>query len=226
MMPAKDEAAGEDLLGTTIPHPADRARPVPRAHGPWTIEATSQPYRDPWVRLCRDEVTRPDGKAGSYAVVYLKPGVCVIAVDAQDRVYLTYEFYYGVGRVTLEAVSGGIEAGEDPLPTAKRELAEELGIEAERWTELGWVDPFTANVVSPTRLYLAEQLSLGRAAPEGTEQIECVRIDFDEAVRRVMASQITHAPSCVAILKVALRRGLSMPAETACAPMPTGGPSS
>src|ERR1019366_5564826 len=102
--------------------------------------------------------------------------VCVLAMDADGSVYLTEEFHYAVGRVTLEAVSGGIEAGETPLDTAQRELREELGIVAGKWTELGVVDPFTANVVSPTRLFLAQELTFAETKHEGTELIRSVRV--------------------------------------------------
>ena len=71
----------------------------------------------------------------------------------------------GIGRDSIEGVSGGIEPGETARGTAERELEEELGLRAERWTELGTVDPFTTIVVSPTRLYLAEGLTQGPTRP-------------------------------------------------------------
>jgi 8-oxo-dGTP pyrophosphatase MutT (NUDIX family) len=123
--------------------------------------------------------------------------------DEDRHVYLTEEFHYAVGRTTIEAVSGGVEPGEDALATARRELQEEIGIEAEEWTDLGTVDPFTASIVSPTRLYLARKLRFGEQSPEGTEQIRCVGMPLDEAVRMVLESEITHGPSCVLILKAA-----------------------
>lgn len=177
-------------------------------HGPWVIKSSREVYRDPWVKLRRDEVVRPDGKDGSYVVVSLKPGVCVLAVGDDGTAYLTEEFHYGVGRVTLEAVSGGVEPGEDPLEAAKRELREEIGVEAGEWTDLGVVDPFTANVVSPTRLYLARGLSLVGDAPEGTEVIRRVAVPLTEAARKVLASEITHGPSCLVILKAAVLGGV------------------
>ena len=127
----------------------------------------------------------------------------MLAIDDDQQVYLTQEFHYGVGRVTTETVSGGIEAGEDALETAQRELQEELGILAGRWIELGVCDPFTANVVSPTRLYVAKDLTFGRTSLEGTERIRCVKTTLDEAVRMVLDNEITHAPSCLVILKAA-----------------------
>ena len=176
-------------------------------HGPWQIVQSHEVYRDPWIAVRKDNVIRPDGQPGTHSVVTIKPGVCVLAIDDGQQVYLTVEFHYSVGRTTIEAVSGGIEPDEEPLLTAKRELQEELGIGADDWTDLGVVDPFTASVVSPTRLYLARKLTFGDQAPEGTEQIRCLKMPLTEAVQKVMTSEITHGPSCVLILKTALLLG-------------------
>ena len=74
---------------------------------------------------------------------------------------MTKEFRYAVGQMSLEVVSGGVEEGEEPLAAARRELKEELGIEADEWVELGRVDPFTSMVLSPARLFLARKLHFG-----------------------------------------------------------------
>lgn len=172
-----------------------------RSHGPWTI-VTSQPvYSDPWIDVRKDDVLRPDGQPGTYSVVRVRRGVTVVALDEENVLHLTEEFHYAVGRITLEGVSGGSEDGEDPLQTARRELAEELGIEAERWTDLGIVDPITSSVESPTRIFLAQCLRHGPSRPEGTELIRHVEVPLAEAVAMVLDSRITHAATCVAILK-------------------------
>ena len=177
-------------------------------HGPWKIVNSHSVYTDPWLTVRRDDVIRPDGKPGTYSVVNLKPGVSVLAIDSKNNVYLTEEFHYGVGRVTLETVSGGIEADESPLLAAQRELQEEIGIKASTWHDLGRCDPFTASVVSPTSLFLACDLTIGDASPEGTEQIQCVELSFSEAIEKVMNNEITHAPSCLVILKAARFLGI------------------
>lgn len=173
-----------------------------RRHGPWTIINSTMIYRDPWIRLDRDDVIRPDGLTGTYSTVELKAGVTVVALDSQSNVHLTSEFHYAVGRVTLEGASGGIESGESPLASAQRELREELGIIASRWTSLGTVDPFTAAVRSPVELYLAQELTFADAQLEGTELIECVSMSLSEAIEHLMDGRITHAPTCVALLKI------------------------
>jgi ADP-ribose pyrophosphatase len=173
-------------------------------HGPWKITGTKQVYQDPWLSLRRDDVLRPDGAPGTHVVVQIKPGVSVLPIDDGGCVYLADEFHYAVGRNTLEVVSGGIDPGEDALTAAQRELREELGITAARWTSLGAVDPFTSTVVSPTQLYLAQGLTFGKHEREGTEFIRCVKVTLAEAVAAVRHSRITHAPSAVLILKAHL----------------------
>ena len=177
---------------------------IVKRHGPWSIRSSREVYKDPWIEVRKDEVIRPDGADGTHCVVNMKPGVSVLPLDDEGFVYLTEEFHYGVGRTTIESVSGGIESGEDAPGTAARELEEELGIRATRWTELGMVDPFTSIVVSPTGLFLARGLTFVDTAPEGTEQIRPVKVELNEAVDWVISSKITHGPSCVLILKARL----------------------
>lgn len=177
---------------------------MPQSHGPWLIEKRETMYQDPWIKVNRDLVTRPDGQPGTYATVELKSGVCVIGLDAQQRVHLTREFHYAVGRVTIEGVSGGIEEGETALQAAQRELAEELGLQAARWQHLGVVDPFTAAIASTVDLYVAEDLQRVPKAPEGTELIDHVEFPLREAVDMVCGGGITHSPTCVALLRLAL----------------------
>jgi ADP-ribose pyrophosphatase len=182
-------------------------------HGPWKIQNSREVYRDAWLAVQLDDVTRPDGQPGTYTTVQLKSGVCVIAVDEHQQVHLTREFHYAVGRVTLEGVSGGIESGESPRSTAERELAEELGLTAKQWRHLGRVDPFTAAIHSPVDLYVARELSTCGSTPEGTEQIEHVVMPFAEALQALQEGKITHAPTCVALLWLAMDEAAPPPLD-------------
>lgn len=170
-------------------------------HGPWIIHSTDAVYTDPWLTVRCDQVTRPDGKPGTHSVVTIKPGVSVLAADDEQNVFLTDEFHYAVGRNTLETVSGGIDEGETAEQAARRELQEELGLLTEELIHLGTVDPFTSSLYSPTALFLATGLRHTDADPEGTELIRPVKLPLSRAVEKVMSGEITHAPSCVLILK-------------------------
>ncbi|MFM1803081.1 MAG: ADP-ribose pyrophosphatase, partial [Planctomycetota bacterium] len=84
---------------------------------------------------------------------------------------------------------------------AQRELAEELGLVAEKWTSLGMTDPFTATASSPTSLWLAEDLTQTDRNPDASEIIELVTLPLTEIMKLVDRSEITHAPSIICILK-------------------------
>lgn len=177
---------------------------MPRFHGPWQVLQSTSVYKDAWIEVHKDDVIRPDGKPGTHSIVFIRRGVSVLLLDDDDFVYLTEEFHYGVGRTTLEVVSGGIDDGEEPLAGARREAREELGITAAEWIPLGTFDPFTTMINSPTQLYLGRGLTFGESEPEGCERIRCVKVSLEEAVEMVLDSRITHGPSCTVILKARL----------------------
>ena len=172
-----------------------------RMKGPWTVGQTRSIYKSSWLDISEDQVIRPDGLAGKFAVVRMKPGVSVLALNDDDEVYLTSEYRYAMERESIEVVSGGIDGNEPPAVAARRELREEVGIEAAQWIDLGSVDPFTSIIHSPTSLFVAKKLSLAEPKHEGTEIIRVIKVKLREAVRMVMESEITHGPSCVLILR-------------------------
>lgn len=174
---------------------------APNFRGPWQILRSHDVYKDPWIEVRKDDVIRPDGKPGTHSVVTIRPGVSVLLLDDEGFVYLTEEFHYGVGRYTVEVVSGGLDDGEEPLAGAAREAQEELGITASQWTPLGVFDPFTTMINGPAQLFLARGLTFGESAPDETEQIRCVKMPFDEAVDMAMDGRISHGPSCALLLK-------------------------
>jgi len=174
-----------------------------KKNGPWTIKNTENVYENDFFTVYRDSVIQPDGKDGSYGIVAFPPGIGVLPVDDDGNVYLVKQFRYAVGRMSLEVLAGSIEKGEEPLESAKREAKEEVGIEAETWTDFGQVDLDTTIVKNVVNFFLAEKLKVGKPEREGTEQIETVKMKLSEAVEKVSTGEITHAISCVLILKAA-----------------------
>jgi len=174
-----------------------------KINGPWKIKDSQEKYKNSWIRVREDQVIRPDGKDGIFGVVEMVAGVSVLPLDDEGFVYLTKEFHYAVEQEIIEAVSGAIDKNETSIEAAKRELKEELGIEAEEWIDLGMVNPFTTVIKSPATIYLARKLHFSGSNPESTEKINIIKVKFDDALKMVMESEITHGPSCVLILKAA-----------------------
>ncbi|HEV2708047.1 MAG TPA: NUDIX hydrolase [Pyrinomonadaceae bacterium] len=183
-----------------------------KKHGLWTIKRTEQRYADAFIEFHVDEVIKPDGSEGEFAVARMLPGVSTLALDADGFVYLGREFRYAIGRESLETASGAVDEGEAEADAARRELKEELGIEADELIDLGLVDAVTSQVYSPARLFLARGLRFRESEQEGTEEIEVVRVKLEAAVEMVMRAEITHAVSCTLILKAQeyLRREASL----------------
>ncbi|HXG83302.1 MAG TPA: NUDIX hydrolase, partial [Pyrinomonadaceae bacterium] len=151
----------------------------------------------------KDDVIQPDGKPGSYGIVDFPPGVGVLPVDDEGNVYLVKQFRYAVGRTSLEVLAGSVEDGEEPLRSAKREAKEEVGVEAEKWTDFGQIDMDTTIVKNVVNFFIAENLKIGEPKREGTEKMEIVKIKLSEAIEKVLNGEITHSISCVLLLKAA-----------------------
>ena len=181
--------------------------------GGWTVLDSAVLYANPWITVREDRVVQPDGREGTFGIVEMKPGVSVLPVDDEGRLYLVRVFRYTLDRDCLETIAGGIDAGESPAEAARRELREEAGIEATELIDLGKADQMTEVVVSPDHLFLARGLSFVASDREPNERIAPVRVGFDQALRWVMDGTISHAASAVLILKSArlLEEGLGTP---------------
>jgi 8-oxo-dGTP pyrophosphatase MutT (NUDIX family) len=177
------------------------------AVGPWTRRSRRTVYKNDWLSLHHDEVTRPDGSAGIYGVVHFaNMAVGVVPIDDQDRVALVGQHRYTLDAMSWEIPEGGSPVGEDPLDGARRELREETGLKAGEWQRIGGYH--TSNSVSDEEafLYVATDLTEGPADPEPSEELHVRWVDFSEALAMVAEGAITDALTVIALQAVALRR--------------------
>ncbi len=171
--------------------------------GPFVETSRSTKYENRWLRVEETIVVRPDGSPGIFGLAHIGAGATVVALDAGGNVLLVKEYKYAVERETIELISGGIDAGETPVEAGLRELAEETGYVAGRATYIGAVDPFTTIVSGLVHLILAEDLTYRPNATPTGDLVEPMRVPFNQAMQMVEDGTITHAPSCVALLRVA-----------------------
>jgi len=178
---------------------------VPR--NPWKTLSSRIAYENAWIRVREDQVIRPDGGPGIYGVIEIRPSIGVVAIDERDRVVLVGQWRYSVGRYSWEVPRGGSHPGErDMLEVAKRELAEEAGVRAAHWQELGPVDVCNGVADDVQTLFLATGLTQTNMQLDPEEDITVEWHPFEEAVSMVMDGRITEVCSVAAILKVAMLR--------------------
>lgn len=178
---------------------------------PWKTLSSKITYENPWIRVEHRDVLNPSGGAGIYGVVHFKnTAIGIVPLDDEGFTWLIGQYRYTLERYSWEIPEGGGKIGTDPLESAQRELLEETGITAKRWTPL--LEMHTSNSVTDEYgvAYVAQDLEFGKAQPEDTEDLMVRRLPFAEAVEMVLRGEITDALSMIAILKVNewLRQGL------------------
>jgi ADP-ribose pyrophosphatase len=127
------------------------------------------------------------------------PGaVTIVAVDCEGRVALVRQLREATRRRLLELPAGTLQQGEEPLATAKRELAEETGLTGGDWREVTrfWTAPgFCRELMT---LFFAEGVEPGAATPEADEDLELVRWPVSEIEARL--AEIEDAKSLAGLL--------------------------
>ena len=177
----------------------------------WTTTATREVYANRWLRLREDEVVRPDGGSGIYGVVEVaNPAVFVVALTDDDEVVLVDLYRYTTGRWSTEIPAGSTD-GEDALVAARRELAEETGLAADEWVEVGAMSSLNGICDAPEHVFLARGLRAvagDAAATQAEEGIADVRrVPFADVLGMIGRGEITDAETMAAVLHVAVHLG-------------------
>ncbi|KAA3617738.1 MAG: NUDIX hydrolase [Calditrichaeota bacterium] len=168
---------------------------------PWKKISTKEIYKNDWIRLREDKVINPSGNNGIYSVVEAKPAIGIVPITHDLQTYLVGQFRYPLGEYSWEIPEGGGLHGEDTLIGAKRELREETGLTAKRWTFLNTL--YTSNCFTDEvgYVYLAEDLEQGESDPDDTEDLIIKKLPFEEAWQMVLNTEIKDALAVIGLMR-------------------------
>jgi ADP-ribose pyrophosphatase len=155
----------------------------------------------------RDVVRLPDDTTTIREYIVHPGAVLVIPVLADGRFVVERQFRYPLHRVFLEFPAGKLDAGESPLATAQRELKEETGYIAERWTRLGLIHPTVSYSTEAIEIFIADDLThVGRKLDDG-EFLDVTEMTGAALFAALDAGELTDAKTVAALLMYSRKRG-------------------
>lgn len=154
------------------------------------------------LHVRRDTVRLPNGNNAAREYIVHVGAVCIVPVTEDGRVYMERQFRYPLDAVISEIPAGKLDSlQEDRLDAAKRELLEETGLTADRWTDMGDYYPSAAYTNERLTMYLAEGLHQGKRKLDADEFLNVQLIPLSELVDAVMCGEITDGKTQIALLK-------------------------
>lgn len=152
------------------------------------------------IRLEKDTAVLPNGQEAIREVVRHPGGVAVVAVDVEGFVYMVRQFRYPIMKETLELPAGKLDKNEDRQLAAERELLEETGIKAGKIQLLGRFYATPGFCDEQLSIYLATELTQGKAQPDDDEFLACEKYPLAKLAEMVDAGEITDAKTAIGIL--------------------------
>lgn len=176
---------------------------------PWKTLSKEIVYDNPWIQVTHRQVITPRGTEGIYGLVHFKNlAIGIVPLDEEENTWLVGQYRYALDQYSWEIPEGGCPIGlESPLESARRELAEEAGIRAGKWTKV--LDLHNSNSVTDEAgmVFLAQELSFGQPDPEDTEELQIRKLPFREALEMIFRGEITDALSMVGLMRVGYMLG-------------------
>lgn len=183
----------------------DKSYPIEKIGG-WKTKSSRVAYENPWIKISHEEVVTPKGTDGIYGVVHFKnTAIGIVPIDDEGNTWLVKQSRYTLDQYTWEIPEGGCPQGEEPLTAAKRELEEEVGLQAHAWEQLMTMHLSNSVTDELCVVFVARDLFAGRQQLESTEDIEYKKLPLREAIDMVKRGEITDGISVAALLRVALQ---------------------
>lgn len=167
----------------------------------WRKISSKIVHTNPWYSVRKDKVLKPNGEKGTYHVVVRKPTVFIVPIDDSGNVTLIGKHQYATSMYSLEIPAGGSD-GQKPLTAAKRELKEEAGIIAKKWTLLSKFQVINGFSNEIGYVYLAQDLTASGGNQKSMEEegiFRIINIPLSKALDMIKKGKITDGQTIVAL---------------------------
>ncbi|HEB94272.1 MAG TPA: NUDIX hydrolase [Gammaproteobacteria bacterium] len=164
-------------------------------------------YQGRALTLNEERAVFPDGQQALLEIIRHPGGAGALALDDEGRVCLIRQYRYAAGGWLWEIPAGRLETGEAAQACAQRELAEEAGLQAQRWQPLATLLPSPGICDERIDLFLARELSPLPTAHEAGEYIEIHWLSLSEARAKVCAGEVVDAKTVIALQHACLCAG-------------------
>ena len=165
---------------------------------PWKTVLSTIVYESPWMKLRHDQVVLPDGSLGEFDVLERKDFVVVIAFKDQ-QLYLVDQYRYPINRRSLEFIEGSMEAKEEPLEAAKRELVEEAGLVSDSWNYLDFLYLANGNQTQKFHIFVARDCTQQDHSRDPGEKDMVVKITTtEEFTQLIIDGKVKDSPTVAA----------------------------
>jgi len=157
-------------------------------------------YEGHIINVRVDTVRMPSGRDATREIVEHSHAVCIVPIDDDGNVVLVRQFRKPAESALLEVPAGGVEEGEVSEEAVLRELQEEIGYTADKLEHLSsfWVAPGWATEYM--HAYLATGLRASKLQGDDDENIEVVRVPFDQAVTMFKTGEINDGKTIASLL--------------------------
>lgn len=162
-------------------------------------------YKGRVFSITADMVQEPGGVEARRDVIRHNGSVVVLAVDhtrskKDPDILLIRQYRHAAGQFLLELPAGRIELGEKLIPAAKRELIEETGYRAKKWSKHTRYFASPGFLTEAMNILLAEDLTLGDAEPEDDERIEIRMTPLSEVLKLIHDGKILDGKTLIGVL--------------------------